>query len=416
MAKGFTPLSIKALRAEGYHRDRGDGAARGLYVQVTGSPRGGVTRSWLYRFTSPTTHKERWMGLGPCDVISLAEARDMAKAARRLVVLGADPIEHRRETIQAQRDAEARDQASRMTFRQCAKAYAEAHFPKFKNDKHRRQWRNSLNEASRAFGDVSVADVDTAMVVKLLEPIWRRTPVSGMRSRGRVEKVLDWASVHKFRQCENPARWKGHLEHVFAAKPEPKPHAAMPFAEIPAFMAKLSEIERTSARALEFIILTGTRKGEAINATWDEFDFDQKLWTIPAKRMKAGKEHVVPLSSEALALLEEMPRRCGLVFEGDIQEKRIGETGLLKLVNRLAPQCSVHGFRSSFRDWAGEKTNFDREVIEHALAHRLPDRVEAAYRRGTAIEKRRRLMQAWARHCLPSAVAADVVALRGGKR
>jgi integrase len=410
MAKGLTSLSIRALRAEGYHRD---GAVRGLYVQVTKSTKGGVTKSWLHRFTSPATGGERWMGLGSCDVIGLAEARDLAKAARRLVTLGRDPIEHRRQTLQAERDALAREQASRMTFRQCAEAYAEAHFSKFKNDKHRRQWRTSLNSASVSFGDVGVANIDTAMITKLLEPIWRRTGVTGMRMRGRIEKVLDWATVHKFRQGENPARWKGHLEYVFAAKPKPEAHAAMPFAEIPEFLVRLSKVNRTSARALEFIVFTATRKGEAINATWDEIDFDLRLWTIPEARMKAEREHVVPLSDQALALLAALPRTGRFVFEGDIKGKRVGETGLLKHMGRLAPGFTVHGFRSSFRDWAGEKTNFDREVIEHALAHQLPDKVEAAYRRGTAIEKRRRLMEAWAQYCSTPATRGKEVALHG---
>jgi integrase len=350
------------------------------------------------------------MGLGSCDVIGLAEARELAKVARRLVTLGRDPIDYRRETKQAEREAAIREQASRMTFRQCANAYAEAHFSKFKNDKHRRQWRSSLNEASAIFGDLAVSEITTAMLVKLLEPIWRRTPVSGMRSRGRVEKVLDWATVHKFREGENPARWKGHLEHVFAAKPEPKPHAAMPFVEVPVFLAKLAEVHRTSALALKFIILTATRKGEAINATWNEIDLEKKLWTIPAQRMKAGREHTVPLSDEAMSLLRGLPGSGPYLFEGEVKGKRIGETGLLKIANRLAPQCSVHGFRSSFRDWAGECTNFDREVIEHALAHRLPDKVEAAYRRGTAIEKRRKLMEAWAHYCSAPAEGGKVVA------
>src|SRR5262245_29279540 len=410
MALGFTQLSIKALKAEGFHRD---GAVRGLYVQVTRSPKGGVTKSWLYRFTSPVTRKERWMGLGPCEVIGLAEARELAKAARRLVVLGVDPIERRRMAEREERDARVREQAGRMTFRQCANAYAEAHFAKFKNDKHRRQWRASLNEASSTFGDVAVGDIDTAMVVKFLEPIWRRTPVTGMRSRGRGEKVLDWATVHKFRNGDNPARWRGHLQHVFAAKPEPKPHEAMSFAEVPAFMSKLAKVKQTNARALEFIILTATRKGEAINATWDEVDIERKLWTIPARRMKAGTEHVVPLSDYAVALLAELPRRSTYLFESDVGDKRVGETGLLKLLKRLAPGVSVHGFRSSFRDWAGECTSFDREVIEHALAHKLPDKTERAYRRGTAIEKRRKLMEAWAQYCSGSAMSGKVVALHG---
>jgi hypothetical protein len=240
MAKSFTALTIKNLKGEGYHRDQGDGAARGLYVQVRAAG-DGFTRSWLYRFTSPVTGKERWMGLGPCDVIGLAEARDLARAARRLVTLGADPIEKRRETEQAERDAVIRDRASRMTFRQCAEAYASAHMASLDSDSHRRQWKISLSLASDAFGDLAVGEIDAAMVIKFLEPIWARTTVTAARHRQRIETVLDWATVHKFRQGENPARWDGHLEHVFPGKPDAEPHKAMPFAEVPDFLAKVRE-------------------------------------------------------------------------------------------------------------------------------------------------------------------------------
>ena len=398
IGKRLTALGIKAL-GEGYHKDRGEGSVVGLYLQVKRSAKGVITKSWLYRFRSPQVAKQRWMGLGPCDVIGLAEARDLARAARRLVALGRDPIEHRRETVQAERNVEARERASRMTFRDCAERYAAAHFAKFKNDKHRRQWRASLNEASAAFADLPVGEIDTPAVVKFLEPIWQRTAITGMRTRGRIEAVLDWASVHRFRVGDNPARWKGHLEHVFAAKPECKPHEALPWQEVPAFLAELANVDQPNARAVEIIILTALRKGEAINGTWNEIDLDRRLWTIPAKRMKAGREHIVPLSDQVVALLAALPRNGKYVFAVETSNTRIGETGLLKLIKRHAPGCTLHGFRSSFRDWAGEVTSFDREVIEHALAHQLPDRTEAAYRRQTAIEKRRRLMQSWADHC-----------------
>jgi hypothetical protein len=217
MAKTFTAIGIRGLKSAGYHRDRGEAAARGLYVQVRPAEGGGFTRSWLYRFTSPITGKERWMGLGSTDVIGLAEARELARAARRLVTLGADPIEKRRETIQAERDAVIRDRASRMTFRQCADAFLHSH------DKDR-QWRVALDLAGAAFGDLPVGEIDTAMVVKFLEPHWRKTPVTASRHRGRIEAILDWATVHKFREGDNPARWSGHLEHVFQAKPEPVHH------------------------------------------------------------------------------------------------------------------------------------------------------------------------------------------------
>jgi integrase len=402
MAK-LTALSVKAIKAQGYHRDRGDGAARGLYLQVRASE-SGVSRSWLYRFTSPATRKERWMGLGAAEVIGLAEARELARAARRLVTLGADPIEKRREVTEAERDALIRDKASRMTFRQCADAYASAHLAKHRSDTHRHQWRVSLKLASNAFGDLPVGQIDTAMVTKFLEPIWRETASTASRHRGRVDAVLDWATVHKFREGDNPARWKGHLEHVFTAKPKPEHHAAMPFADVPDFLSKLRNSGAgVRASALEFAILTAARRGEAVNAHWDEIDLKKKLWTAPSDRMKAGKAHEVPLSDRAVAILEALPRVSDFVFANP-DGKRIPETSLRKvLVKLIGDTFTLHGFRSSFRDWAGEVTGFDRETIEHALAH------QAAYRHGTAIEKRKRLMQAWSQFCTGEATGAKNV-------
>jgi hypothetical protein len=220
-SKRLTPKGVAALKKEGYHAD---GDAVGLYCQVAYRQKGGehnrkhgVTRSWVYRYTSPVTKRVRWMGLGSCDVIPLAEARDLAKAARRLVTLGADPIEHRRKTETAEREAYLREQASKMTFRACAEAYATEHLDGFRNAKHRWQWQRSLDLASEAFGDLNVAEIDAPIVIKFLTPLWHKTPETGSRTRGRLEKVLDWAKVHQFRSGENPARWQGHLEHVFAS-------------------------------------------------------------------------------------------------------------------------------------------------------------------------------------------------------
>jgi integrase len=409
MAKAFTAVGVKAIKAEGYHRDRGDNAARGLYLQVKGG-----ARSWLYRYVSPISRKERWMGLGPVDVIGLAEARDLARAARRLVTLGADPIERRRESVQAEREAVIRDKASRMTFRQCAEGYLRQYAETW-SDTHRHQWRHSLDLASTAFGELPVSAIDTPAVVKFLEPICRETLNTGLRHRNRIENVLDWATVHKFRTGDNPARWDGHLEHVFKGKPEAKPLAAMPFAAVPKFLAKLRDRDAsTTAAALEFTILTAARRGESLNAKWSEIDVVQKLWTIPGERMKARKDHTVPLSDRAVDILEALPRTGEFVFAKD--GKRIADTSMLKLLIRMdAGGATLHGFRSSFRDWAGEVTNFDRETIEHALAHKLPDKVEASYRRGTALAKRRRLMEAWGQYCGETAdnLTANVVPLHG---
>jgi integrase len=410
MAKGFTALTVRNIKATGYHRDRGDNAARGLYLQVRKAEGGGLTRSWLYRFTSPVTQKERWMGLGPCDCIGLGEARDLARAARRLVTLGTDPIERRNETVQAEREAVVRDRARRMTFRQCADGYLAQYASKW-SDTHRHQWHQSLDLASEAFGDLPVGEIDTPAVVKFLEPVCRETRNSGLRHRNRIENVLDWATVHKFREGDNPARWKGHLKHVLANKPKPKPHPAMPFAQVPGFLSKLRERdESVTARALEFTILTAARRGEALDAKWSEIDLEKKLWTIPDERMKADTLHTVPLSDRALAILQALPHAGEFVFiKGN---KRIANTAMLKLLVRMKAGCSLHGFRSSFRDWAGECTAHDRETIEFSLAHQLPDAVERAYRRGNALDKRRRLMQAWSDYCSGIEVADNVVPMR----
>jgi hypothetical protein len=237
-ATPLTALKVRSITAEGFYRDAD---TRGLYLQVSHlerngvlSPDHGVTKSWLYRFVSPLTGKARWMGLGSCTVISVAEARRLAKDARRLVTLGVDPIEDRRTDAKAKREAYLREQASRMTFEACAEAYLAEHLSTFRNEKHRKQWATSLERASRAFGELNVAEIDTAILVKFLEPIWRATPETGSRVRGRVEKVLDWAKARGFRQGENPARWKGHLQHLLKAQH----HESMPFAELPAFMGE----------------------------------------------------------------------------------------------------------------------------------------------------------------------------------
>ena len=310
-AKRLTPKGVLALKKEGYYADS---EAVGLYCQVAYrqvagklDKKHGVSRSWVYRFTSPVTKRVRWMGLGSCDVIPLAEARTLATAGRRLVTLGADPIEHRKATLAAERESYLYEQASKMTFGDCVELYLAEHLKKYRNDKHKWQYRETLQRASKAFGALSVGEIDAPMVIKFLTPIWQQTPETAARIRGRVEKVLDWARVHQFRDGENPARWKGHLEHVFASVKGGN-YAAMPFAEVPAFVARLRERESVSARALELLILTAARSGEIRGATWQEVDFDKSLWTIPGERMKAGREHTVPLSKQAVALLKALPR------------------------------------------------------------------------------------------------------------
>ena len=426
-AKRLTPKGVLAVKKEGYYADS---EAVGLYVQVAYRQKGthergekkgkpkldrkhGVSRSWVYRFTSPVTKRVRWMGLGSCDVIPLIEARSLAKAARRLVTLGADPIEHRKATVAAERQAYLYEQASKMTFAACAEAYLAEHLDSFRNAKHQWQYKETLERASKAFGDLNVGAIDAPMVIKFLQPIWHKTPETGSRIRGRVEKVLDWAKVHQFRDGENPARWQGHLEHVFASAKGGN-YAAMPFTELPGFMARLRERDSVSARALELLILTAARSGEIRGATWQEVDLDKALWTIPGERMKAGKEHVVPLSKPALALLKALPRIGDYVFPGAVEGKQLSDMALMQLLRGMdANGYKVHGFRSAFRDWAGEKTDFENETIEFALAHSIPDSTKAAYRRYRSLEKRALLMQAWANYCDGAELADNVSRLHG---
>jgi integrase len=401
-SKRLTPKGVHALNKEGYFADS---EAVGLYVQVahrqkhgTLDRKHGVSRSWVYRYTSPMSKKVRWMGLGSCDVIPLAEARQLAKAARRLVTLGSDPIEHRNTAKAAEREAYLREQASKMTFAACAEAYFAGRATKFRNDKHKKQWQKSLQLAGKHFGDLNVGEITTPMVIKFLEPIWREVPETASRLRGRIEQIFDWAKVHQFREGDNPAARKGNLQHVFE-KGKGGNYAAMPFAEVPAFMTQLRERESSSAKALEFLILTAARSGEARLAVWSEIDLDKRLWTVPAERMKANKLHEVPLSKQAVALLKSLPRIGEYVFPGAVEGKPLSDMALMQQLRGLdANGFKVHGFRSSFRDWAGDLGHFDREVIEHALAHKLPDETERAYRRGTALRKRELLMQQWANY------------------
>jgi integrase len=412
--KRLTPRGVLAIKREGYHADS---EAVGLYVQVAYRQKDGklnrnhgVTRSWVYRYTSPVTKKVRMMGLGSCDVVTLAEARDLARHARKLVTFGRDPIEHRNATETAEREAYVREQASKMTFAACAELYLAEQLKHFRNAKHKRQWQETLKRASRAFGDLNVAEIDTPMITKFLTPIWDKTPDTGARIRGRIERVLDWARVKEFRPKDsaNPARWQGHLEHVFAPAKSGN-YAAMPYDQVPAFMARLRERDSVSARALELVILTAARSGEVRGAMWDEVDLDKALWTVPASRMKMGKEHVVPLSTPAVALLKALPRVGACVFPGSVEGKPFSDMALLQQLRGLDGNgFSVHGFRSAFRDWAGEETEFENETIEFALAHGIPDSTKAAYRRYRSLNKRRLLMEQWANY-LDGKAAADNV-------
>jgi integrase len=355
------------------------------------------------------------MGLGPTDTITLAEARELATECRKLRLNGVDPIQARRDgKVEAKLAA-----AKALSFRQCAEAYIEAHSPGWKNPKHAAQWPSTLEAyVYRVFGDLPVQSVDVTLVLKALEPIWQTKTNTASRVRGRIEAVLDWATAHGYRQGENPARWRGHLDKLLPRQSKiarVNHHPTLPYAEAGAFMAKLREQEGASARALEFLILTAARTGEVLGATWDEVDLRAGVWTIPAARMKAGMEHRVPLSGRALDILRRLhaDRTGPYVFPDTKAGKPSSHQVMLLVLGRLGrDDLTVHGFRSTFRMWAAEQTNFPREVAEQALAHSLPDKVEAAYQRSDLFEKRRKLMDVWAHHCAKEPAMGAVMPIR----
>jgi integrase len=380
----------------------------GLYLQVSQSG----TRAWLFRFMRNGV--ARHMGLGSVRDVSLAEARTKAGECRKLLLSGADPIEqHRAIRLKAKFDS-----AHTITFRECAERHIAAHEAGWKNAKHRAQWKSTLaTYAYPVIGGLSVSAVDTALVLKAIEPIWGAKPETASRLRGRIEAVLDWARARGFRHGENPARWRGHLDKLLPARRKiarVKHHAALPFAEIPAFMSELRARAGVSARALEFAILTATRTGETLNARWSEIDTASKIWTIPAERMKAGRAHRVPLSIRALQILEGLPREGDFVFIGAHADRPLSNMSLLSTLRRMGrDDLTAHGFRSTFRDWCADRTTCERDVAEMALAHAIKDQSEAAYRRGDLLEKRRALMSHWANYCGLVPVNAKIVALHG---
>lgn len=395
--KRLTATRIATLRTQGDYHDGG-----GLYLQVRVRKDGKATKSWLYRFTSPETGKERYMGLGSLDDVSLADARAARDAARAILRARRDPIEERRlSQQQAQIDA-ARAKAQSITFDQCAAAYFASHKDAWKNPKHRTQWVNSLaTYASPVIGALPVASIDVALIIQVLErdSLWSSKPETASRVRGRIEVVLDFAKARGYREGENPAQWKGGLEALLPKRSKLKSvqHlAALPYAELPTLMRALSEQTSAAASALRFAILTAARTNEVLGATWGEIDEAAGTWTIPAERMKAGREHTVPLSDMAVMELSKMRsiRMNDYIFPGE-RNSRPAESVMLVVLRKLGVSATVHGLRSSFRDWAGDETPFPREVVEAALAHAVENKTEAAYRRGTALEKRRELMQAW---------------------
>lgn len=349
--------------------------------------------------------KRRDMGLGGYPTVTLTVAREKARQARQSIDGGADPILLRA----AQQSALRASQARALTFRQASQQFIDAKSAEWKNDKHRQQWTNTLEmHAATVIGDLYVSDITQAHILKVLQPIWTTKTETATRLRGRIEQILDWARVRGFREGENPAQWRGHLDKLLANPSKVKRvehHPAVPIDQIPAFAAELRTREGTGARALEMVLLTAARSGEVRGATWSEIDLKSATWTIPARRMKANKEHRVPLSAQVLQLLETQPRLegCDLVFPGN-GGKPLSDMTLAAVMRRMNVEAVPHGLRSSFRDWVSERTNFPPEMAEMALAHRIADQTEAAYRRGDMLLKRVEMMDSWADFCCQGSI------------
>jgi len=399
----LTPLKVSRLTDTGRYGDGG-----GLYLQIS---KWG-TKSWLFRYMKDG--RPRQMGLGDIQTFSLKEARERAKAARQTLADGVDPLDAR----QKSKDAERIEAARAISFKQAAERYIKAHRAGWKSPKHADQWESTLaTYAYPLFGSLPVAAVDTGLVMRVIEPIWTGKTETASRVRGRIEAVLSWATVRGYRDGDNPARWRGHLDKLLPAKTKVtkvRHQPAIPYAALPEFLVSLRAADSISARALEFTILTAARTGETINARWDEIDFDAKLWTVPGERTKSGRAQRVPLTKRAVELLKTIPRERGsaFVFPGVRKGRPLSNMAQLELLRGMKGNgFTVHGFRSSFRDWAAEQTNFPREIAEAALGHVLKDKTEAAYQRGDLLEKRRRLMSAWEAYCARPIRGGGVVAL-----
>ena len=399
----LTALKVKHARKPGMLAD-----GNGLCLQVTRAN----ARSWIFRYYR--NGKSREMGLGSLNAVSLANARLKAAACRGLLADGIDPIAARN----AERTQRALEDARAITFDQCAEAFITAHSAAWKNQKHIAQWKATLRTyVSPVFGSLPVQVVDVALIMKVLEPIWTTKPETAARIRGRIESVLNWAKARGYRTGENPALWKGHLSNLLPAHSKiakVKHHAALPYDQTSHFMDALRRQDGVAPLALEFAILTAARTGEIIGARWAEIDLEAKVWTVPAPRMKNGREHRVPLSAEALAVLTKVSRGEPeeFVFAGH-KKRSLSNMAFLMLLRRMGHEkLTVHGFRSTFRDWAAERTNFQAEIAEAALGHVVGNKVEAAYRRGDFFEKRRRLMEAWAQFATTAPSDAVVVSLR----
>ncbi|MGB3490751.1 MAG: integrase arm-type DNA-binding domain-containing protein [Xanthobacteraceae bacterium] len=387
----LTALQVKNAKAG---TRLSDGA--GLRLDVDRNGRG----AWSLRYTSPVTGKERLMAIGPLADVSLADARDLVAAARSQIRKRIDPLDVKR----IEREAAKVQERKAVTFRAYAETYISTHESAWKNAVHRRGWRSSLRDhAMQHVGHLAVADITTDDVLRVLRPIWDTKKETARAVRQRLEMILSAAKVEGLRIGENPAQWKGHLDHLLPRhKRTQVHHAALPYNELPAFWKSLSSDESDAAALVRFTIATAARYSEAALADWSEVDMEKRLWVVPALRMKGCREHIVPLSDAALAALAASRTKKGLVFPGLRSGKKMSDVALAKCIRRHTDTLvTLHGFRSSFRDWAGDCTDYPREVAEGCLAHAVGSAVEAAYRRSTAIEKRRGLMQLWSRFAAP---------------
>lgn len=399
----LTATSVKTKKP-GMHADGGL-----LYLLVKPDGR----RSWIFRYRDRITGKLRDMGLGPAWDVSLAEARERASSLRRTLRDGQDPM-----AIKHALKTDARTQhEKRMAFGRCAELYIETHRSGWKNPKHAAQWDSTLRTHCASIWKLPVDAIDTVQVMKCLDPIWTTTTETASRVRGRIESVLAWATVRGLRSGDNPAAWRNHLDQLLPARNKVKKvehRAALPYDDAATFMAELRLRDTLAARALELQILTATRPGEAAGAQWAEFDLQDAVWTIPGDRMKAGKEHRVPLAPAVTKLLKALPQIDNNLFPG-VKGRPITTEAGMKLLKELRPGMTAHGFRSTFRDWAAEQTSHAREIIEHAMAHQLKDAAEAAYQRGDMLRRRAVLMKDWANYCASVRKADNVTAIKRKK-
>jgi len=391
----------------------------GLYLQVSSFN----TKAWIFRFM--LSGRARKMGLGDLEQVSLKDARKLAQAQRLIVIEGRDPIEERKArklALVAEREAQ---KAKATTFKQAAEAYIKANQAGWKSAKHASQWEATLETyAYPTIGSLPVALVDRNHVMKILEPIWTTKTETASRVRGRIEKILDRAKAMGLRDGENPARWTGHLDQLLPRKSQVAPvehFAALPYKQLPAFMAKLRKRDGISARALEFTILNITRTANTIGAKWSQIDASEKTWTIPGELMKGKKgkrrpDHVIPLSDRSLAILADLPREGEFIFPGAKEGAGLSNMAMAETLKEMGVDVTVHGFRSTFKDWASEQTAYANELTEMAMAHIISDKVQAAYRRGDMREKRVRLMQDWADYCEGQKVGGDNVVAIGARK